>query len=153
MEHGEFIDGENELPKDFYSSNTFTDYFIKYLKERTDGEKEKPFLGYLAFTAPHWPLQAPPETVRKYKGMYDDGPEALRQRRLANLIAKKIVPEDVEAAPMMTSGTKAWADMSEEERRVSARTMEVSYLQRVVRWRYCRSSNVSSSRSSLPWLT
>lgn len=129
MQDGEFISGR-DLPIDFYSSNTFTDYFLQFMKDRTPQEKEKPFMSYLAFTAPHWPLQAPAETVKKYEGMYDDGPEALRQRRLESLIAKRIVPDDVEPAPLMTANTKRWSEMSEEERKKSSKTMEVSDLSR-----------------------
>lgn len=46
-------------PDGFYSSNTYTTRFLGYLGERTEEEKEKPFFGYLAFSAPHWPLQSP----------------------------------------------------------------------------------------------
>jgi arylsulfatase len=36
---------------------------IKYLKERSKEEKDQAFFARLPFTAPHWPLQAPPEVV------------------------------------------------------------------------------------------
>lgn len=45
--------------KDFYSTRTFSDHLISYLKERNAEERQKPFFAYLPFTAPHWPLQAP----------------------------------------------------------------------------------------------
>ncbi|KAK6383529.1 hypothetical protein LTS17_002821 [Exophiala oligosperma] len=125
MENDQFIDGETDLPKDFYSSNTFTDYFLKYMRERTDEEKEKPFFGYLAFTAPHWPLQAPPEIVKKYKGWYDDGPMGLRNRRLKSMIEKAIVPNDVEPAPLHTLGSKPWDEFTKEEQAKSSRAMEI----------------------------
>ncbi|KEF60738.1 arylsulfatase [Exophiala aquamarina CBS 119918] len=125
MEQDNFIDGGSDLPKDFYSSNTFTDYFLKYMSERTGDEKEKPFFGYLAFTAPHWPLQAPPETVRKYKGWYDDGPFELRGRRLKSLIEKGIVPSDVVPAPLHTLGTTPWAELPKDDQVKSCRAMEI----------------------------
>ncbi|VUC27306.1 unnamed protein product [Clonostachys rosea] len=125
MHDDKFISGCNDLPKDFYSSNTFTDYFLDFMRGRNEEEKDKPFFGYLAFTAPHWPLQAPRETVEKYKGFYDDGPEGLRERRLRSMIEKGIVPADVEPAPLHTAGTKPWSEMDEEERKKSSRAMEV----------------------------
>lgn len=118
------IDRKKDIPKDFYSTKNFTDNMIEYLKERTDEEKEKPFFGYLTFTAPHWPLQAPRETIDKYAGQYSDGPEALRQKRLDALIARGLVPPDVEPAPMVGEKLKAWADMDEDEKAHSARRME-----------------------------
>ncbi|ORY65952.1 realted to arylsulfatase [Pseudomassariella vexata] len=125
MENDKFINGSQDLPKDFYSSNTFTEYFLKFLDKRTEEQNEQPFFGYLAFTAPHWPLQAPPELVEKYRGKYDDGPVALRDIRLTSLIEKGLVPPDVEAAPLHTLGTKPWDDLTDEECMRSARTMEV----------------------------
>lgn len=70
-----------KLPDDFYSSDTYADTMINYLSGRTEEEKEKPFFAYLPFSAPHWPLQAPREVCEKYRGWYEDGPEALRQKR------------------------------------------------------------------------
>jgi hypothetical protein len=46
-----------ELPDDFYSTDFYTDKLISYLQNnKKDG---KPFFAYAAYTAPHWPLQAP----------------------------------------------------------------------------------------------
>ena len=68
---------------DFYSSDFYADTLLRYFRERTD--YEQPFFAYLPFQAPHWPLQAPAETIAKYRGRYDDGPDALREARLAAL--------------------------------------------------------------------
>ncbi|KAJ7130844.1 alkaline-phosphatase-like protein [Mycena crocata] len=83
-----------------------------------------PFFAYLPFAAPHWPLQVAKEYRDKYKGMYDDGPEALRQRRLAKLrelglISANVIPHDV-VAP----GISEWDEMTDEERSLSARAMK-----------------------------
>jgi arylsulfatase len=125
MADGQFIDGEKDLPRDFYSSDTFTDHLLSVLENRTEAEKSQPFFSYLAFTAPHWPLQAPPEVVKKYRGWYDDGPLALRDRRLKSLIKHGLVPADVEPAPLHTLGTTPWADLEEQERKESCRAMEI----------------------------
>ncbi|CAF5131388.1 unnamed protein product, partial [Rotaria sp. Silwood1] len=66
------------LPMAYYSSDYFTSELIRFLDE----DDERPFFAYLAFTAPHWPLQAPNELIKKYKGRYDAGPDALRAARL-----------------------------------------------------------------------
>ena len=47
-------------------------------------EKKNPFFLYLAFNAPHWPLQAPEETTAKYRGVYDGGWDSLRTLRYEN---------------------------------------------------------------------
>lgn len=124
MRDGTYLNRYTELPDDFYSTKTFTDELLKYFEGRTAEEKEKPFFSYLAFTAPHWPLQAPREVIEKYKGIYDDGPDALRSKRLARLIELGLVPKDVEAAPMVGLLDEDWSKMSQEERSASARKME-----------------------------
>ncbi len=72
------------LPDDFYTSDGFTDKLIAYLDARR--QDDAPFFAYLAFSAPHWPLQAPDELIAKYRGRYDSGPDALRAARLKKLI-------------------------------------------------------------------
>jgi arylsulfatase len=125
MEGDQFLDGEKDLPPDFYSSNTFTDKLLGFLDGRTEEEKDQPFFSYLAFTAPHWPLQAPQDVIKKYRGQYDDGPHALRDRRLNSLIKNGLVPADVEPAPLHMLGTTPWAELPKDEQEKSCRAMEV----------------------------
>lgn len=66
MEGDKFIDIGKDLPQDFYSSTSFSGRLLEYFEERTDEEKDQPFFAYLPFTAPHWPLQAPREVIKKY---------------------------------------------------------------------------------------
>jgi arylsulfatase A-like enzyme len=109
-------------PDGFYSSDSFADRLLAYLDERRD--PDRPFFAYLAFTAPHWPLQAPAEIVARYRGRYDAGPEALRQERLRRLQAMGLCPADAVPHPVVARGRR-WSELTPDERRVSARTMEV----------------------------
>lgn len=117
-------DGQNleSLPDDFYSSEFYVDKLIDYLEQ--DRDSRQPFFAYLAFTAPHFPLQARRETIEKYRGHYDEGYEAILAARLKRMQAQGLVPDGVEPFPRLASET-AWADLSEEERRIEARRMEV----------------------------
>jgi arylsulfatase len=63
-----------------YLTNTITDNALGFLDEQN--KTNKPFFLYLAFNAPHWPLQALSEDIAKYKGRYDIGWDSLRQQRL-----------------------------------------------------------------------
>ena len=63
----------------YYTTDAFTDYGIKFIEE---GDKDKPFFLYLAYTAPHWPHQAHEEDIDKYRGKYKMGWDKLRQQRL-----------------------------------------------------------------------
>ncbi|KAK1462730.1 arylsulfatase [Colletotrichum melonis] len=125
MENDKFIDRSKDLPENFYSSDYFTDRLLGFLDERTGEEKQKPFFGYLAYTAPHWPLQAPREKIAKYRGLYDDGPKALRDRRLRQLQKLHLVPKDVIPAPVDVPGAVEWSEKGEGDKATAARAMEI----------------------------
>src|SRR5690606_909659 len=54
---------------DFYTTRFYTEQMIEYI-ESGRGE-DAPFFAYLAYTTPHWPLQAPPDAIAKFEGRYD----------------------------------------------------------------------------------
>lgn len=125
-------------PEGKYSTDLFTDKLLEYL-ESTKGD-DRPFLAYLAYTAPHSPLQAPPETISKYKGRYDAGYGVLLAERLARLKRLGLIAPDTVAPPLEG---RRWADLTAAERATSARIMEVyaamvdkmdENVGRVVRW-------------------
>ncbi|KAF7358491.1 Alkaline phosphatase-like, alpha/beta/alpha [Mycena venus] len=122
MEDGEYV---KKLPDGWYSSHGYGDKMVQFLQDRVDRKEERPFFAYLPFTAPHWPLQAPQEYIKKYHGVYDDGPDALRLKRLAKLQELALVPKDITPHPVVADEVKAWAEMSDDERAKSARAMEV----------------------------
>ena len=113
------------LPKDFYSSDYFATRLIDFLGERpARGKGGRPFFAYLAFTAPHWPLQAPPEDIARYRGRYDAGFDVLRQRRLARQRELGILGADVVPhTPRNRDGS--WDSLTAEQQRLSARNMEI----------------------------
>lgn len=68
--------------KNFYYTNAISDTTVKFINEHPTG---KPFFFYVAYTAAHWPIQAPENEVQKYKGVYDKGWDATRQQRFEKL--------------------------------------------------------------------
>ncbi|KAH7034624.1 putative arylsulfatase [Microdochium trichocladiopsis] len=129
MRDGNFLDRKRDLPSGFYSTTTFTDELLQYLDGRNQQEREKPFFGYLSFTAPHWPLQAPKEIIEKYKDRYNEGPEILRAKRLQSLMEHGLVPRGVGTSPRpplaaSPAANPAWEAMPEQDRRISSRCME-----------------------------
>ncbi|KAH7026649.1 putative arylsulfatase [Microdochium trichocladiopsis] len=126
MENGEMLDRKKDLPKDFYSTEVFSDKMIEQLSEHKNDPttKDKPFFAYLAYTAPHWPLQAPRASIEKYNGRYNQGPEALRDARIKGLVERGLVPADVVPAPMMGYEKTEWPDKTEADKTLSARRME-----------------------------
>ncbi|MGN7931402.1 arylsulfatase [Sphingopyxis sp. 22461] len=114
-----------QLPADFYSSDTFATRLIEFLGEKpASGKPARPFFGYLAFTAPHWPLQAHPEDIARYKGRYDEGFDVLRERRLARQRELGILGPDVAAhTPRNRDGS--WDSLTADQQRLAARNMEI----------------------------
>jgi arylsulfatase A-like enzyme len=110
-----------ELPDDFYSTNTYTDKMIEFIT--ANSEDDRPFFGYLALTSPHWPLQVPAEELGRYAGQYDEGYDVLRAGRIHKASELGVVPR-VDPALFDPAGSR-WADLSDEEQRYSARTMEL----------------------------
>ncbi len=97
--------------KDFYTVDYFTNYAVDYLEEYKD--ENKPFLLYLAYKAPHDPLQAWPKDIEKYRGKYMAGYAAVRQARYER--QKKLGVVD-ESMPLSESEFKDWQKLSEEGR-------------------------------------
>lgn len=114
----------SQLPEDFYSSDYFASRLIGFLGERSRQRNERPFFGYLAFTAPHWPLQAPPEDIARYKGRYHEGFDVLREQRLVRQRQLGILSPDVAAhTPRNRDGS--WDSLTAGQQRVAARNMEI----------------------------
>ena len=110
------------LPAEFYSSRFYSERLIEYLENRPDDGQ--PFFAYLAFTAPHWPLQAPAESIAKYAGRYDAGYDALQASRFARLQELGLLTEGMQAVPRVPE-EPAWEALWAQEKQISARKMEI----------------------------
>lgn len=112
-----------DLPDDFFSSEFYTDKMIDYIK--SGQEDGKPFFAYLAYTAPHWPLQAPDDYLDKYKGQYDDGYEALMRKRMGSLQEIGLIKEGLSEPVAAYSEEENWENISEEQKKIDVREMEI----------------------------
>jgi len=112
-----------EPPDDLYVTDDFTDQAIGFIDEAVTKTK-KPFFLYLAHIAPHWPLQAKPEDIAKYKGRYDKGWDVAREARFEKQKTMGIVPENAALSPRDPQA-KAWDDMPEAMRKDLAHRMEI----------------------------
>lgn len=67
----------------FYSTDAFTEWALEFLDSHPrDGT---PFFLYLAYCAPHFPMQAPREDIERYRGGYLRGWDEIRQERFERL--------------------------------------------------------------------
>ncbi|HTL28352.1 MAG TPA: arylsulfatase [Tepidisphaeraceae bacterium] len=86
-------------PKDFYYTTAIADQASRFIREHVQEKSDRPFFMYVAFTAPHWPLQAPAGAVAKYHGKYDAGYEPIRAKRFAREKELGIIAADSELSP------------------------------------------------------
>ena len=106
----------------FYTTHAIGDFSLKFLAEAK--EVGKPFLLYVAFNAPHYPLQAPQENVKKYAGKYDAGWDEVRQARHARQLKSGLLPAKWQLSPR-PDHIPAWDDLEADEQQWEARRMEV----------------------------
>lgn len=110
------------LPEDYFSTRVYTDKIIEYIEaNRGDG---RPFFVYLALTAPHWPLQVPDDWLDRFAGQYDDGYDAVRDRRVERARELGILPPHADLVDYPRSSTP-WAELDETTRAEQARLMEI----------------------------
>ncbi len=106
----------------FYMTDAITDYAIEQMDYHLTTKPNQPFLSYVAYTAPHWPLHALPEDIAKYKGRYDMGWDSLRQRRYERQIELQLFDKLPKLAPRPSS-IPAWERI--ENKSEWAKRMEV----------------------------
>lgn len=132
-----------EAKDGYYSSTAIADHAIKCLKEHAEKCKDKPFLEYLAFTAPHFPLHAPTADIARYRKKYLDGWDAMRNARWNRLKELKIggtslaaierdlgppypFPEAIKKlGPNELNRPLPWKDLTVEQREFQANKMAI----------------------------
>lgn len=107
---------------DFYTTDAFTDYALKWLDESES--QGKPFFLYLSYTAPHYPLHAWPEDIAKYKGVYDVGYHAIQEQRYKRQVKMGLVDPAITPLKKMPAPDE-WKSLSKQEREREALMMEI----------------------------
>jgi len=97
----------------FYMTDAITEKAVADI--RNYAGREKPFFLYVAYTAPHWPLQAPEADIARYRERYLAGWDAIRTNRYERQLELGIVdrkwpltPRDPRVAPWEEVRDKKW---------------------------------------------
>ncbi len=102
------------LPKDWYSTDLWTEFGIKFIDEAL--QEKKPFFLYLAHNAPHFPLQAPAEDIAKFRGKtYTKGWDLLRRERYERQLKMGLLVPKWELSPRI-DGVKPWDSLTDKEK-------------------------------------
>lgn len=86
-------------PGTFYQTDAITDYTLDFLQHNRDRNTSEgtdaPFFTYVAYGAPHFPLQARDEWVDPLVSRYEVGWDQIREDRLANMKAMGLIDPSV----------------------------------------------------------
>jgi len=111
-----FLKGDKEIIRkdtSTYLTQEITNFAINSLEKQRN--QQKPFFLYVAYNAPHWPIQALPEDIAKYKGKYLEGWDKLRAGRFAKLKEQGIVDKNWDLSNRFEK-VPDWEKLSAEEK-------------------------------------
>jgi arylsulfatase A-like enzyme len=100
-----------EFPEDFYTTDAFTDAAIQFLKKNSN--EDKPFFLHVTYTAPHYPLHAKPEDIKKYIGKFRMGWNEMRRQRWERL-KKMGIPDQSWSLTEGDSRAYSWENANQE---------------------------------------
>ncbi len=115
---------EGKDGEQYYFPDDITDKSVEWLHSVSAQDAEKPWLLYYSTGCAHAPHHVPKEWADRYKGKFDDGWDALRERTLARQKEIGLVPADTELTERPDI-FPAWDSLSDAERTLYARQMEV----------------------------
>lgn len=115
-----------ELPADpnYHFMTDMTDQTVAWIKYQKALTPDKPFFAYFAPGAVHAPHHVPQEWIAKWKGKFDQGWDAMREKILARQIERGIVPKGTKLAPK-PEAIPDWNTLSADEKRLFTRQAEV----------------------------
>jgi arylsulfatase A-like enzyme len=111
------IDNQEFFPyvnndKNFYTTDAFTDYAVRYLEEYR--KEDKPFFLYVAYNAPHYPLHAWPKDIARYRGKYMTGWDELRKQRFERIRKLNLFDESLQLS-QRDEGIPDWNSVADKD--------------------------------------
>ncbi len=122
------INGQNvtaadpRLPREWYSTDLWTDWGIKYIDMAV--REDKPLLLYMAYTAAHFPLQAPEGEIARFKGSFSRGWDVIRREIYERQTEWNVLGQPCELTPPSPLIPR-WDDLSAAQKARSERAMEI----------------------------
>lgn len=99
------------VPDDYYHTDAISDSAVAFIDRTAPGGA--PFFLYVAHTAPHWPLQALPEDIRKYEDTYTVGWQPIREARHRRQIEQGLFEEGEAPLSPRIRPEMAWEENSD----------------------------------------
>ncbi len=118
------VEPDRSPEEGYHFTEDMTDHAIEWVRQQKALMPDKPFFVYWAPGATHAPHHVPEEWSAKYRGRFDDGWDAQRERTFARQKELGVIPADCELTARHDE-IPAWDDMPDELKPVLARQMEV----------------------------
>ncbi|QTG82094.1 arylsulfatase [Arthrobacter crystallopoietes] len=115
-------------PEGYHLTDDLTDRALDMIGGLRASDPDKPFLLYFSHIAVHAPLQAKPEDIAKYRGMYDSGWDHVRSERFAREVRNGLFPEGTRPAGRNSEpglDVVPWDSLDDGQRLLFSRYMEV----------------------------
>ncbi len=111
------VSSQTSFPDDYYLTDSFGDNAVTFIKNAASKHPENPFFLYLAFNAPHTPLQAPVNLIEKYLERYTTGWDQLRKEKWQRQKELGIV-EPHWQLPTFRDDIPSWKSLSPADREI-----------------------------------
>jgi arylsulfatase A-like enzyme len=118
------VEPDRTAEEGYHFTENMTDRAIDWVRQQKALMPDKPFFAYFAPGATHAPHHVAPEWSDRYRGEFDDGWDALRQRTFARQKELGVIPPDAELTARPAE-IPAWEEMPDDLKPVLARQMEV----------------------------
>ena len=136
------VDAPATPEEGYHIAKDLSDKAIRFIRDAKVIDPDKPFFMYFSLDAAHAPHHVFKEWADKYKGVFDEGYEAIRDGILARQKELGLLPEDTQLSPINPHGeptatgpngqpwplldtVRPWATLSADEQRLFARMAEV----------------------------
>ncbi|WP_340105473.1 arylsulfatase [Rhodohalobacter sp. 8-1] len=107
-------------PEDYYGTDTWTDWALELLGRYENNSN--PFLLYLSYQAPHDPLQAFEEDIKKYEGVYEIGFDSIASARYERQLDMGLIDERY---PRSEPTYQQWKTLDDSTKADQVRRMQV----------------------------
>jgi len=114
----------NEDGSPYHLTTDLADHAIRMMRASKAVAPQRPFFVYFSTGATHAPHQVPEDWIDKFKGQFDDGWDAYREKTFARQKKLGVIPQNTKLTPRPDS-LPAWDSLPEDERKIYARMMEV----------------------------
>jgi arylsulfatase A-like enzyme len=118
------VEQDRSPAEGYHLTVDLVDKAVGFIADSKQVAPDKPFFLYFATGAMHAPHHVPKEWADRYKGQFDDGWDAYRERTFARQKEIGLLPADAELS-RHDPDVQDWDSLSDDERRLYARMMEV----------------------------